>query len=220
MPGWRNCQAEIPAARATTSSSLRLSWSRAAMEPNRTAKGRICSATAGRAVEGELRHQRRRRALGVAGAAHQLDEIERVDEREDGAEHHQDRLEELGREVAPEGAADQHGSGPAQFGRRGVGGEARMSDRVGQRATWRRGAHARRPGSDQRQRDDDGDERRAIDRRSRPAGERTAALEAAKPMMRSATTATTAAATARPRPWRVVRASPSAAKAMNIMASG
>ena len=47
-------------------------------------EGQTCSATAGVRNSGELRHEGRRRPLGVAGAAHQLDEIQRVDQREDG----------------------------------------------------------------------------------------------------------------------------------------
>ena len=45
--GCRNCQAETPTERATTSSSFRLSVSSANMPPNSAAKGKICSATAG-----------------------------------------------------------------------------------------------------------------------------------------------------------------------------
>ncbi len=45
--GARNCQTETPAARATTSSSLRVRLMKAAIAPNRTTKGRICSVTIG-----------------------------------------------------------------------------------------------------------------------------------------------------------------------------
>ncbi len=53
-----------------------------------------------------------------------------------------------------------------------------------------------------------------------PAGLRTAKLAAAKPAMRMTTSATTAPKIAWPRPCRVVRALPSAAKAMASVASG
>ena len=44
----RKPQAEIPAARATTSSEDRVSRQKASIPPSRMAKGRICSATKGR----------------------------------------------------------------------------------------------------------------------------------------------------------------------------
>ena len=47
MGGARNCHTEMPAARATTSSSLRESASSAAITPNSVAKGRTCSEKAG-----------------------------------------------------------------------------------------------------------------------------------------------------------------------------
>ncbi len=42
-----NCQAETPAARATTSSSFRERLRNEIIAPNRTAKGKACSATIG-----------------------------------------------------------------------------------------------------------------------------------------------------------------------------
>ena len=45
--GAMNCQTDMPAARATTSSSLRVRLMKAAMAPNSTAKGSTCSVTAG-----------------------------------------------------------------------------------------------------------------------------------------------------------------------------
>ena len=45
--GKANCQTETPAARVTTSSSLRDKARKAPIEPNMTAKGITCSATTG-----------------------------------------------------------------------------------------------------------------------------------------------------------------------------
>ena len=45
--GTRNCQTEIPDARATSSSSLRVRLRNTAIEPNRTQNGSTCSLTAG-----------------------------------------------------------------------------------------------------------------------------------------------------------------------------
>ena len=45
-----------------------------------------------RPEQGELRHRSGRGPLGIAGAAHQLHEVQRVDQREDGAEDRPDGL--------------------------------------------------------------------------------------------------------------------------------
>ena len=91
MPGCRNCQAEI-AGRARDHQfelAAELQQRHHAAEQDR--EGQHLLGDRGGAVEGELRHQAGVAALGVAGAAHQLDEIERVDQHEDGPEHPQDR---------------------------------------------------------------------------------------------------------------------------------
>ncbi len=78
------------------------------MLPNRTAKGMTCSAITGVrnrascAISPALAFSR------VAGPPHQLDEIERVDERENGREDKENRLEKLPREIPAEGRADDH----------------------------------------------------------------------------------------------------------------
>ena len=69
--GAMNCQTETPAARATTSSSLRDKLRNEIIAPNSTAKGSACSATIGVCNSDSQRHQRPGRAAACrrSGAA-------------------------------------------------------------------------------------------------------------------------------------------------------
>ena len=62
--GSRNCQAEMPAALAITTSSRRLASTKAAIDPNRVVKGRMSSQMLGTAIQREQEHLGRVEILG------------------------------------------------------------------------------------------------------------------------------------------------------------
>ena len=96
----RNPQAEMPAARATTSSEERVSRQKAMMPPSRMAKGRICSATKGSRSPAMVRHQAEVGIRPGGGAAQQLDEVEQRDQQGQPGQHGEGRRQEAPRDIA------------------------------------------------------------------------------------------------------------------------
>ena len=206
--GARNCQTETPCARASRRVRACASGREApTMEPNRTAKGRICSATAGVRNRASCASSPVDRSGHVAGAAHELDEVQRVDEHETVTKTPEMVRTNCARQVAPEGEADHMPAPVSPPPRRGRGPER------GAGATRRA-----RPGSARRhpERDRAGEQRRH--RRGARPSRRAGQAGEANPAIRTRPTATMAAPIAAPRPWRVVRGVPSAAKAIANMA--
>ena len=110
--GMMNCQTDMPAARATISSSLRVRSTKVAMEPNSTAKGRIISAAAGTFMAVISATVPAPAGRIVACAAQHLDEDDDEGEAENRKEDRQDRAHETHGEIARYGHAD-HGRAPA-----------------------------------------------------------------------------------------------------------
>ena len=107
--GVKICQTDTPAARATTSSIFRDKLRNAIIEPNRTANGRACSANRRGPQERQQGHENARRPLRIARAAHQFDEIDRVDKDEDQQKRRNDRAREAFGEIDRERSADHAG---------------------------------------------------------------------------------------------------------------
>ena len=134
----RICQTDTPAARATTSSSLRDRLRNAIIEPNSTANGNACSAKVGVRRNESSGHERAVASRRVAGTAQHFDQIDRVDEHENRRERRNDRAREAIGEIERERWADHAGlvrqrgrartptaaggrSAPARRGRRRAG---------------------------------------------------------------------------------------------------
>ena len=89
-----NCQADMPAARATTSSSRRDRFEVARHRADQHAERHDALGDLRHAVERGLGHQQRRDIRDVAGAPHHLDIVEQRDQRENADEHQQHRAQE------------------------------------------------------------------------------------------------------------------------------
>ena len=189
--GVRNCQTDTPAARATTNSILRDKLRNAIIDPNRTANGKRLFGDRRRSQERQARHENPGRALRIARTTQELHQIDGVDKDEDHHESGDHRRAQNGRRDRMT-ASGRSRRNPRERPRRAPRSAAgRSAPR--RRGKWQAESSRRRW--------------RRTERRRRASWPRI-------PSMRTPANARIAPAIASPRPWRVVRASPSAAKAM------
>ena len=101
--GVRNCQTETPAARATTSSLLRVSRQNASIVPNRMANGITSCAVCGSFSAAISSSSPSVACVFAAAAAQQLDIVEQKGDAEHGAEDAAEPDEELARDIGRKG---------------------------------------------------------------------------------------------------------------------
>ena len=97
--GVRNCQTETPAARATTSSLLRVSRQNASIVPNRIANGMTSCAVWGSFSAAISSRMPQRRLRPAAAAAQQLDIVKQEGDADHRAEDAAKPDEELARDI-------------------------------------------------------------------------------------------------------------------------